>query len=134
MKEFKLESTAKIKPGFTVPEHYFDTVADGVLERVNQKPVVSLYQKRKNYIYAAAAVLVMALMIPFYTNHTAVDEIDDATLENYLAFQSGIGQFELMTVLEPEDIAELNVQMPIADEAIEESLATNPNFEQLITE
>lgn len=132
MTAFKLDDSPKIQPGFKVPDGYFDTVPQQITDRID-RPVVPLYLKKKNIIYAAAAVLLLALMLPFYDAATTTADLDEATLENYLAYQSGISQYDLLTMMEPEDIAELNVELAVEAEVLEEMLST-ADIEQLLIE
>lgn len=135
MNSFNLENQPRLKPGFTTPDDYFDGLEDQVLARLPERgaKVVPLFQRHRAAIYAVAAVLVLALLIPLLNRLWHPAEIDDATIENYLAYQSGINQFDLLTVLEPQDIEKLKVDMPVADEAIEDFLLTS-DIEHSITE
>lgn len=136
MNDFKLDNHEKISPGFKVPEGYFDSLSEkinGQLSREKPK-VIPLYQKRKAWIYAAAAILVMALSLPVYNSITAnSNEPDEATLENYLANQSNISEDVLVDLLEKEDIEKLEIDYNLGDKAIEDALLHNANLEQYIT-
>ncbi|HSN47919.1 MAG TPA: hypothetical protein VLR29_04080, partial [Flavobacterium sp.] len=71
MKTFKLDTTPKIESGFKTPENYFDTFSAKVMQQIpNQEPkIISLFSKNKSWIYAAAAVLVLALTLPIAYNN-----------------------------------------------------------------
>jgi hypothetical protein len=140
MKAFKLENEPKIKSGFKTPEHYFDDLSAKVLQQINEREVtevkvIPLY-KRKNVIsIAAAAVIVFALMIPIVNNYNATSkELDEATLETYLSYQSNLNQYDLMQNLDTKDLQKLNKNVAIEDETLEDILASNPNIEHLISE
>ncbi|MHC0441432.1 hypothetical protein [Flavobacterium resistens] len=137
MKAFKLENEPKIKSGFKTPEHYFDDLSAKVLQQINEKEVkVIPFYKRKNVIsIAAAAVVVFALMIPIVNNYNATSkELDEATLETYLSYQSNLNQYDLIQNLDTKDIQKLNKNVAIEDETLEDILASNPNIEHLISE
>ncbi|WP_026730377.1 hypothetical protein [Flavobacterium denitrificans] len=137
MKAFKLENEPKIKSGFKTPEHYFDDFSAKVLQQINEKEVkVIPFYKRKNVIsIAAAAVVVFALMIPIVNNYNATSkELDEATLEAYLSYQSNLNQYDLIQNLDTKDIQKLNKNVAIEDETLEDILASNPNIEHLISE
>ncbi|WP_035647271.1 hypothetical protein [Flavobacterium sp. ASV13] len=137
MKAFKLENEPKIKSGFKTPEHYFDDLSAKVLQQINEKEVkVIPFYKRKNVIsIAAAAVIVFALMIPIVNNYNATSkELDEATLETYLSYQSNLNQYDLIQNLDTKDIQKLNKNVAIEDETLEDILASNPNIEHLISE
>jgi len=131
-----LENKPYLKPGFSTPENYFDGLEDAVfarLETENSK-VISFWYNRKTFWYAAAAILVLALLLPIYNTFSKPAEVDTATLENYIAYQTNVNQDDLISLLEPEQIANLKVDMPIEDKTIEDILSQNNNLEQIITE
>ncbi|WPO78856.1 hypothetical protein [Flavobacterium sp. KACC 22761] len=137
MKAFKLENEPKIKSGFKTPEHYFDDLSAKVLQQINEKEVkVIPFYKRKNVIsIAVAAVIVFALMIPIVNNYNDTSkELDEATLETYLSYQSNLNQYDLIQNLDTKDIQKLNKNVAIEDETLEDILASNPNIEHLISE
>ncbi|HEU0137188.1 MAG TPA: hypothetical protein VFQ50_07855 [Flavobacterium sp.] len=136
MNNFKLQDAPKISTGFTIPDDYFDTFPAKVLQltRKQQTPVISMYNNRRKYIYAAAAIVVMAFSITFLNKQPQTSEIDDATIENYLAYNAGISQYELLTVLESEDIQHLEKEYAFDDAVLEDELMTGQNFEQYVTE
>ncbi|HEX8270671.1 MAG TPA: hypothetical protein VF581_12325 [Flavobacterium sp.] len=134
MKDFNLENSNKIPSGLKVPEGYFDTLSERVMQNLPQTKVIPLYRRPASWITAAAAVLVLALLMPFFNSTAAASGLDNATIENYLAHQSGLTQYDYLTVLESEDIQSLEVEIPVEDEIIEDVLSSNSNFENLILE
>ncbi|MFV8336287.1 hypothetical protein ACNQF7_09410 [Flavobacterium sp. RSP29] len=138
MKTFKLENQPKIETGFKTPDHYFENFSIKMMEQLPKKEpkVISIFQKRKTLvIMAVAAILVLALMIPIFSpSSTNTKELDAAALENYITYQSNVNQYDLISVLEPEDINNIKAGIIIEDEAIEEHLSINSNLENLILE
>ncbi len=137
MKTFKLENEPKIETGFKTPDHYFENFSIKMMEQLpkNEPKVVSIFQKRKTLIIMAAAVLILALMIPILSpSSTNTQELDAAALENYITYQSNVNQYDLISVLETEDINNIKTGIVIEDEAIEDHLSTNSNLENLILE
>ena len=137
MKAFKLEDEPKIDPGFKTPDHYFDDFSAKVLRELpeNEPKVISIFQKRKTVIMIAAAVLILALMIPIYTNISAKSkELDETALENYLTYQTNLNQYDLISGLQAEDISKMQPVSSPEDQVIEDVLATNSDIEHLITE
>lgn len=135
MKDFKLDNEPKITSGFITPDGYFDRFPDKVLAQLpKQEPkVISIFSSRKTWYFAAAAVLILMLSIPFYTKYsTQSEEIDSATLENYIAYQSTISEEQIVDLLEQEDLDKMKLDFNIDDEAIEDALNTNSNLEQYI--
>ncbi len=138
MKTFKLENEPKIETGFKTPDHYFENFSIKMMEQLpkNQPKVISIFQKRTTLIMmAAAAVLILALMIPILSpSSTNTQELDAAALENYITYQSNVNQYDLISVLETEDINNIKTGIVLEDEAIEDHLSTNSNLENLILE
>lgn len=138
MKAFKLENEPKIAPGFKTPEHYFDDFSMKVLQQINEKEdvkVIPIYKRKKVLSILAAAVVFIALMIPIVNNYSNTSkDLDEDTLETYLAYQSNLNQYDLIQKLDTKDIQELSKNTAIEDEAIEDILASNPNIENLISE
>lgn len=137
MNSFNLEDQPKIKSGFKTPEGYFEHFSEQLLLKIDQeeKPVISIFRRRKNWFVAAAAILILGIMIPFL-NKPAVESqsLDDATMENYLASQSNISQYELVNLLDNEDIEALESDMKIDDAVVESTLSENTNLENYLTE
>lgn len=137
MKTFKLENEPKIKSGFKTPEHYFDDFSEKVLQQLNEKEVkvIPFYKRKKTLSLAAAAVIGFALLIPIVNNYKATsNDLDEATLETYLSYQSNISQYDLIQKLDDSDIEKLNNDITLEDETLEDILSTSPNIEHLISE
>jgi len=138
MKTFKLENEPKMKTGFKTPDHYFDDFSIKVLQQINETKevkVIPLY-KRKNVIaILAAAVVFIALMIPIVNNYNNTSkELDEATLETYLSYQSNLNQYDLIKELDTKDIDKLGKSVALEQETLEDILSSNPNIENLISE
>ncbi len=135
MKDFKLDNEPKTASGFTTPDGYFDTFSDKVLAKLpKQEPkVVSIFSSRKAWYFAAAAVLILMLSIPIFNNYSMQpEEIDSATLENYIAYQSNISEEQIVDLLEQEDLNKMKLDFNVDDSAIEDVLNTTSNLEQYI--
>lgn len=132
MKTFKLENEPKIESGFKTPENYFDTFSARVmLQLPTEEPkTISIFFRKKTWLYAAAAILILGLSIPIYNQFSSpTSEIDDATLENYIAYQSSVSNTDLANLLNEEDIQKMSVDMNIGDKTIENELIENKNLE-----
>lgn len=135
MKDFKLDDHPKIDSGFTTPEHYFDNLSDQIMKRLPaQEPkVMLLFRRRKLWITTAAAVLVIALCVPIYNNLNPInEEIDLASMEHYISYQSNISQYDLVNLLDDKDVESIDLDIEVEDNTIEEILTTNSNFENYI--
>jgi hypothetical protein len=135
MKTFKLENEPKIKTEFRVPENYFEDFSAKMTSQLPEKEpkIISLFTKRKIWMYAAAAVMILGLTIPVY-NHLVNDslKIDDATLENYISYHSTISDEELVNLLDEKDIQKMSIDLNIEDKTIENELTADNNLEQYI--
>ena len=137
MKEFKLENEPKIETGFKTPEHYFENFSVNLMERLpqNEPKTISLFARNKKTFIAIAAVLVIALTVPVvYKYVTKSKELDEATLETYLSYQSNLNQYDLIHELDTNDIKSLDQNIALGDDTLEDVLASNPNLEHLILE
>ncbi len=137
MKTFKLENEPKIETGFKTPDHYFENFSIKMMEQLpkNEPKVISIFQKRKTLIIVAAAILVLALMIPILSpSSTDTKELDATALENYITYQSNVNQYDLISILESEDINNIKTGIVLEDETIEDHLSVNSNLENLILE
>ncbi|MFH6934856.1 hypothetical protein [Flavobacterium sp. YO12] len=137
MKAFKLENEPKISSGFKTPENYFDTLSAKVLQQINEEEVkvIPIYKRKKTITLIAAAVVGIALMIPVINNYNATSkELDEATLETYLSYQSNLNQYDLIRELDTKDIEKLNKNVALEQETLEDILSSNPNIENLISE
>lgn len=137
MNDFKLDRESKIDTGFTTPEGYFDAFQQKMMQNlpVEEPKVISIFAKRRAWVMSAAAVLVLALMVPVYTNFYKTDEeIDAASIESYIAYQSNISQYDLINLLDSEDIQSLDVDLALEDQTIEDILTITTNLENYIYE
>ena len=136
MKSFNLENHPKISSGFKVPEHYFENLSDQILAKIDadEKPVLSIFQRKRHWFLGAAAVLILGIMIPFLNKSGSDSQnIDDVTMENYLA-QSNISQYELINMLDNEDIDALEKNLAMDDATLESALNDTYNLENYLTE
>ena len=141
MNTFKLDNEPKIASGFKTPDNYFENFSANLTQKlteesiVDQPKVISIFRKRKTILLAIAAILMLALMIPIvYTNDSKNKDLDDATIENYLAEESNLNQYELIGDIEIESKPIVSKTNELENEAIEDILVTNPNIENLMIE
>lgn len=135
MKNFKLENEPKITPGFTIPEGYFDSFSEKVVTQLpkQESKVISISKTKKIWYFAVAAILILMLSIPIYTNlSTQQDEIDSVTLENYIAYHTTITEDEIVNLLEQEDLERMKLELNIDDVDIEDILKSNTNLEEYL--
>lgn len=133
MKTFKLDQHTKTT-GFKVPENYFEALTDKVMSQLPERgiKVIPLYKRKRTWLYAAAAVLVLALMVPLANRFRTVAP-DTETLENYLAYHTDIPDEQLVDLLESEDIEKIEIDYRLEDAAVEDVLSANSNLEHYLT-
>lgn len=135
MKDFRLDNEPKIASGFAMPDGYFDAFPEKVLAQLpKQEPkVISIFASGKKWYFAAAAILVLMLTIPFYNNYKLnQQEMDSAALENYIAYQSTISEDEIVDLLDQEDLDKMKMELNVDDAAIEDALKSNSNLEEYL--
>ncbi|TRX16220.1 hypothetical protein [Flavobacterium franklandianum] len=135
MKTFKLDNEPKIQTGFTVPKNYFEDFSTKMMQQLpeNEPKMISFFARKKTWMYAAAAILVLALSIPIYNNYFSnTSEIDSATLENYITYQSTVSDTDLVNLLDEQDIQKMSFDLDIEDITIENELSQNKNLEQYL--
>ena len=135
MKNFNLGNEPKITSGFTTPDGYFDTFSEKVLAQLpkQETKVISIFSSKKVWYFAAAAILILMLSIPLFTKYsTQQEEIDSATLENYIAYQSNISEEEIVNLLEQDNLDKMKLDFNIDDATIEDALKSNSNLEQYL--
>ncbi len=134
MKNFKLDEQPKIGSGFREPEGYFETLSTSVMAKIHAKEpkVIPLYKRTKILWGAVAAVLIAALMIPFLNTAGSNDQPDSASIENYLTYQSNLSADDIASLLNEEDFDNIDSDFNLDDQAIEEVLTSDNNFENII--
>jgi cell division protein FtsL len=135
MKNFKLGNEPKITTGFTTPDGYFDSFTEKVLAQLpkQETKVISIFSSKKVWYFAAAAILILMLSIPLFNKYSnQQEEIDTATLENYIAYQSNISEEEIVNLLEQDDLDKMKLDFNIDDATIEDALKSNSNLEQYL--
>lgn len=137
MKKFSADTHPKIKSGFTTPPDYFDELPKQILDKIKENPVVeSKVFSLNRIIYAAAAILILALGLPFVMqpSDNSFEQIDTNTLENYLSYQSNVSQYELINLMDINELEAMEYNLALENQEVEELLISNPNFENYIIE
>lgn len=134
MKEFRLDNEPKITSGFKTPEGYFDDLSKKFNANLpkNEPKVISIFQKRKTWIYGIAAVLAISLSVVFYQQSQSTETLDAEFLENYIARNTTVSEYDLLELLEKEDIEKIQIDLDIQDDILEETMINNTNLEHYI--
>jgi len=134
--KFKLPNQPKISPGFSVPEGYFETFPEQLFDRlaVNNSPVIPFKSKPKKRMYLAAAAIMAGLVsLSLYMNYQKnTQEVDAATLENYLTYHAAISEEDIVNLLDEKDLEKITLDLNIPVQDLEEALKNNDNIEQYL--
>lgn len=137
MELFNLNNRRRINTGFKIPKDYFDNFSEQLMTQIPKKEtkVISFFGIKTKWIMAVAAILIIALMIPFFNKLiTKKDNLDLASLENYLSYQSNISQYEIINLLSDTDIQNINIDLKTNKNDLEDILAENDNLELYLNE
>ena len=134
MKEFRLDNEPKITSGFKTPKGYFDDLSEKINANLpkNEPKVISIFQKRKTWMYGIAAVLAISLSVVFYQQSQSTETLDADFLENYIARNTTVSEYDLLELLEKEDIEKIQIDLDIQDDILEETMINNTNLEHYI--
>ncbi len=142
MKPFKLDNEPKIASGFQTPENYFTDFSAKVLQQLpaenlvetKEVKVISFWAKNKNWLYATAAILVVAFSIPMMNLlDRNSEEIHATEIENYLTYHSNLSDDEIVEYLDEDDLNNITIETSVELETIEEILYNESNIEEQIT-
>jgi hypothetical protein len=141
MKDFKLDNQPQIATGFTTPDNYFSDFSAKVLQQLpkvdneplNETRVIPFWAKNRSWIYAAAAILVVAFSILMMNLMDAnSEEIHTTEIEHYLTYNADITDDEIVELLEEEDLKNITIETSVEPETIEEILYNESNLEEQI--
>ena len=115
MKPFNLHNDPKITSGFKIPEHYFEQFEAKMMQQISQKEVkvISIFETRKFWFSAVAAVFVIGLFTPMYLNNSKTENISDA---DFLACQTTISTEDIIENLSDEDITAIEESLDLYDQ------------------
>jgi hypothetical protein len=135
MKEFRLDNEPKIASGFKTPEGYFEDLSEKINKNLpNSEPkVISIFQKRKTWMCGIAAVLAISISVVFYQQFQSTETLDAEFLENYIARNTTVSEYDLLELLEKEDIEKIQIDLEIQDDILEETMIHNTNLEHYLT-
>lgn len=136
MKDFKLDTHKKIEAGFTTPDFYFEDFSKKLLEQLpkEEPKVISFWARNKNWMYTAAAILVVSLSIPMMNLiNSNSEEAKAAEIENYLTYHSNLTDEEIVEFLDESDLKNIDIESTLETETIEQVLYDEVDLEHQIT-
>lgn len=117
MKKFDLHNDPKIESGFTIPDNYFDTFEERLMQHLpfeeNNTKVIQLWQRKSFWISSVAAVFVLSFGIWTYFAQTNANTMLSSS--EYLAYENDLTTEDIAEHLTDEDIASLENEMQLYD-------------------
>ena len=113
MKKIDLHNDPKIESGFRIPDNYFDSFEDRIMQQVlteeKETKVIAIWQRQSFWISSVAAVFVLSFGIWMYF----VQNNAETTLStsDYLAYESDLTTEDIAAHLTDEDIASIENEM-----------------------
>lgn len=135
MNPIDLHKHPKIKPGFKVPENYFDELESKILIQIEteEPKVIQFKSYQKYWITAVAAVVILAVSIPFYQNWKInTTPLDNESIEQYLSYHPNVYTEDIVSHLDEVDLISLQNEQSLESETIEKYLLENEMIEQYI--
>jgi hypothetical protein len=114
MKQFDFDNDPKITSGFKIPEGYFETFENKIMELLPEKEVkvISIFQTRRFWFSAVAVILILCISIPMYFSYTTNANL---TPEDYLAYDSSITTEDIAEHLTDDDITAIEESLNLYD-------------------
>jgi hypothetical protein len=84
-------------------------------------------------MYGIAAVLAISISVVFYQQFQSTETLDAEFLENYIARNTTVSEYDLLELLEKEDIEKIQIDLEIQDDILEETMIHNTNLEHYLT-
>lgn len=121
MKKFDLHNDPKIDSGFKIPDHYFDSFEERLMQKLpfeeNDTKVIRLWQRQSFWISSVAAVFVLSFGIWTYFAKSNVENTISSS--DYLAYENDLTAEDIAEHLTDEDIASIENEMQLYDNETE---------------
>ncbi|GAA4757506.1 MULTISPECIES: hypothetical protein [Flavobacterium] len=113
MKKIDLENDNKIVTGFKIPDNYFDSFEDRLMQKIESAPekakVVSLWQRKSVWISGVAAVFVISIGTWIYFEQQKTESIEIS--QEYLAYESDITTEDIAKHLTDDELTNLELEI-----------------------
>lgn len=124
MKKIDLHNDPKLESGFKIPDHYFDSFEDKLMNRIENidttpKTITlkAVWRKKQIWIGSVAAVLLISLGIVYFISNE--DKQFQTSTQDYLAYDSDLTIDDLAEHLTEDDIQKLEKEITIVDNTTE---------------
>jgi hypothetical protein len=134
-----MEDSLPKNSGFKTPGSYFNELEERVISNISEKPkVVSLF-RNKTFLYVsgiAASLVLFISLFKGFDSDPAINDLSASAVEEYI-YEGGmdIDSYDVMALLEEEDINELTIPSEmISEESLENYLIENLDETSLLIE
>lgn len=121
MKKIDLHNDPKIDSGFKIPDNYFDSFEERLMQKLpfeeNDSKVIRLWQRQSFWISSVAAVFVLSFGIWTYLAKNNVENAISSS--DYLAYENDLTAEDIAEHLTDEDIASIENEMQLYDNETE---------------
>ncbi|SHJ14113.1 hypothetical protein [Flavobacterium terrae] len=114
MKKIDLENDKKIESGFKIPDNYFDSFEDRLMQRIENEEtssskVISIWRRKSVWISGMAAALIVSIGTWMYFEQQKNETIEFA--QDYLAYGNEITTEDIAKHLTEEDLSNLETEI-----------------------
>ena len=113
MKKIDLENDKKIESGFRIPDNYFDSFEDRLMQRISEEEktvkVISLWQRKSVWISGIAAAVVISIGTWIYFEQQKTENIEIS--QEYLAYENDITTEDIAKHLTDEELTNLELEI-----------------------
>ena len=113
MKRFDLDNEPKIEPGFKIPDNYFDSFEERLMQKLpterNEVKVISLWQRKSVWITSAAAMFIITFGTWMYFVQNNVE--NTISTQEYLVYESDITTEDIAMNLTDADISTIENEL-----------------------
>ncbi len=134
MKPIHLDTDPKIKPGFEVPNGYFESFENKLFNELlleRESKVISIHRPKTKWYWMAAAIIVFAIILPIYNHLNSAKLILPTSdeIEFYVNINPSITSDDIISQLSMEDIKAMQVKSDLKTENIENYLLETESIE-----
>ncbi|WP_333695859.1 hypothetical protein [Flavobacterium sp.] len=135
MKPVKLNTEPKIKTGFTVPEGYFESFSEELMNQIKETDSKVIPLKSKLLIrlsVAASVALFLGLGTYFYVLTKSESDYSEQ-IEMYLTSNTQLTTHDIVSFMEYSDVSSLEAKHNLQPDEIEGFLLDNYEIDEIIT-
>lgn len=135
MKPLDLEKKPSLKPGFKVPDSYFESFESKLFDQIHNKreavKVIPIQSKKIYWYYATAAIILLAISIPIYKNWNFKTTSNPTfeELEYYVNAHPNFTSNDIISQLSDDDIKAMQMSSNLKTENIENYLLETESIE-----